>query len=223
MAYEHREEMREIAAEVAERKIKELVPQMARDIYRQSLEDVLRGLRYDVETVVNIAFENGKDIFTSSKARKVVSDAVYKEIIKRFGFIEINKKEYTLLTLTMSDVPNVNNVVYPKKVFEDFIKENKDEIENGCIKLTIEDETEKIKEGCASFNTVKLDKVIGTVRNIEDGKITVSVPEDKSELLNNLLNENFKPGMRYIANMDKTDHQKVEKIHKIISFDMIKL
>lgn len=88
MAYEHREEMREIAAEVAERKIKELVPQMARDIYRQSLEDVLRGLRYDVETVVNIAFENGKDIFTSSKARKVVSDAVYKEIIKGLEKLE---------------------------------------------------------------------------------------------------------------------------------------
>ena len=135
----------------------------------------------------------------------------------------MNKKEYTLLTLTRSDVPNVNNVVYPKKVFEDFIKENKDEIENGCIKLTIEDETEKIKEGYTSVNTVKLDKVIGNVRNIEDGKITVSVPEDKSELLDNLLNENFKPGMRYIANMDKTDHQKVEKIHKIISYDMIKL
>ena len=88
MAYEHHVEMREIAAEVAERKIKELVPQMARDIYRQSLGDVLRGLRYDVETVVNIAFENGRDIFTSSKARKVVSDAVYKEIIKGLEKLE---------------------------------------------------------------------------------------------------------------------------------------
>lgn len=88
MAYEHRVEMREIAAEVAERKIQELVPQMARDIYRQSLGDVLRGLRYDVETVVNIAFDDGRDIFSSSKARKMVSDAIYKEIIKGLGNLE---------------------------------------------------------------------------------------------------------------------------------------
>lgn len=87
-AEEHHAEMRTIAEAVAEQKIKELVPQMARDIYRQSLKDVLRGLEYDVNTIVNVAFDDGRDIFSSSKTRKMVSDAIYKEIIKGLGNLE---------------------------------------------------------------------------------------------------------------------------------------
>lgn len=87
-AEEHHAEIRAIAEAVAEQKIKELVPQMARDIYRQSLKDVLRGLEYDVNTIVNVAFDDGRDIFSSSKTRKMVSDAIYKEIIKGLGNLE---------------------------------------------------------------------------------------------------------------------------------------
>lgn len=87
-AEEHHAEMRAIAEAVAEQKIKALVPQMARDIYRQSLKDVLCGLEYDIHTVVDIAFDDGRDIFSSSKARKMVSDAIYKEIIKGLGNLE---------------------------------------------------------------------------------------------------------------------------------------
>ena len=81
MAMEHRREMQEIASQIAEQKIKERVPEMARDIYRKSLDAVLRGLQYDIETVVNVAFDDGRDIFTSSKARKIISDAIYKEVL----------------------------------------------------------------------------------------------------------------------------------------------
>lgn len=88
MAAEHRAEMTQIAKQVAAQQIKALVPQMARDIYKQSLADVLKGIRYDLDTIVNIAFDDGRDIFTSSKARKVVSDAIYKEIIKGLGNLE---------------------------------------------------------------------------------------------------------------------------------------
>lgn len=80
--------MRAIAEAVAEQKIKALVPQMAREIYRQSLKDVLRGLEYDVNTIVNVAFDDGRDIFSSSKTRKMVSDTIYKEIIKGLGNLE---------------------------------------------------------------------------------------------------------------------------------------
>ena len=82
MAAEHRAEMQAIASQIAEQKIKEIVPQMAQDIYINSLKDILRGIQYDIETVVNIAFSDGRDVFTSSKARKAVSDAIYKEVIK---------------------------------------------------------------------------------------------------------------------------------------------
>ncbi len=87
-AAEHRMEMQEIASQIAEQKIKEMVPQMAQEIYRKSLGTVLRGLQYDIETVVNIAFDDGRDIFISSKARKIVSDAIYKEILKGLEDLE---------------------------------------------------------------------------------------------------------------------------------------
>ena len=73
MGDEHRAEMAEIANRVAEEKIKSLVPQIAREIYKNSLADVLRGLQYDIDTVVDFAFEDGREIFTSSKTRKAVS------------------------------------------------------------------------------------------------------------------------------------------------------
>ena len=68
MAEEHREEMVQIAEQIAEEKIKAMVPQIVREIYMQSLEDELRGLRYDIETIVEIAFNDGREIFQSSKA-----------------------------------------------------------------------------------------------------------------------------------------------------------
>ncbi len=82
MAAEHHEEMKAIANEIAIKRINELVPGIAKEIYSQSLNDILQGLRYDIDTVVNIAFEDGRDIFTSSKARKAVSGAIYKEVVK---------------------------------------------------------------------------------------------------------------------------------------------
>lgn len=87
---EHREEMRQIAAEVAEQQIKALVPQMALQIYRESIKKILRGLQYDIETAVNIAFSDGRDIFNSSKCRKIVSEAIYKELLKGLGNLTIN-------------------------------------------------------------------------------------------------------------------------------------
>lgn len=92
MGDEHREEMAEIASQIAEEKIKAMVPQIARDIYRQSIDDILRGLRYDINTIVEFAFEDGRQIFNSSKARKAVSDAIYKEIIKGLKNKEIKVK-----------------------------------------------------------------------------------------------------------------------------------
>lgn len=88
MAIKHWAEMRSIAEQVAEQKIKEIVPQLARDIYRESLGDVLRGLQYDIDTVVNVAFNDGRDILSSSKTRKEVSNAIYKEVIKGLGNLE---------------------------------------------------------------------------------------------------------------------------------------
>lgn len=87
-AEEHREEM----VQIAEEKIKAMVPQIVREIYIQSLEDELRGLQYDIETIVEIAFNDGMEIFKSSKARKAVSDAIYKEILKGLKDVRVKVK-----------------------------------------------------------------------------------------------------------------------------------
>ena len=87
-AEEHREEM----VQIAEEKIKAMVPQIVREIYIQSLENELRGLQYDIETIVEIAFNDGMEIFKSSKARKAVSDAIYKEILKGLKDIHVKVK-----------------------------------------------------------------------------------------------------------------------------------
>lgn len=92
MAEEHMEEMVQIAEQIAEEKIKAMVPQIVREIYMQSLEDELRGLRYDIETIVEIAFNDGREIFQSSKARRAVSDAIYKEILKGLKDIHVKVK-----------------------------------------------------------------------------------------------------------------------------------
>lgn len=92
MGEEHREEMTEIANQIAEEKIKAIVPQMAMAIYRQTIDDFLIGLRYDINTIVEISFNDGREIFTSSRAKKAVSDAIYKEIVKglKDSIIKIN-------------------------------------------------------------------------------------------------------------------------------------
>lgn len=89
MSVEHREEMRKIAALIAEQKIHDLVPQMAKEIYKQSINDILKGIQYDIDTIVNIAVDDSRNIFTSSKARKVVSDKICNEIVKGLNDLEL--------------------------------------------------------------------------------------------------------------------------------------
>ena len=82
---EHREEMRQIA----EAAIKELVPNMAMQIYADTIQDMLNALRYDIETIVNISFDDAHDIFTSKRVRKYVSDKITREVIEHIDNMKI--------------------------------------------------------------------------------------------------------------------------------------
>lgn len=84
-AAEHREEMRQIAVAA----IKELVPNMAMQIYADTIQDMLNALRYDIETIVSISFDDAHDIFTSKKVRKYVSDKITREVIKHIDNMKI--------------------------------------------------------------------------------------------------------------------------------------
>lgn len=84
-AVEHRAEMVEIAAEIAEKKIQEAIPQITEEAYTRALNDLLEASRVDVESVVNVGFKNGAEIFHDKKTQKVIVDSVMNEVKKQLG------------------------------------------------------------------------------------------------------------------------------------------
>ena len=88
-AEEHRAEMAEIARKIyaVERaKDMEKIERMIQDkmylAYEQAMQDVMRALEYDVQSVTRIGIDGCRDIFESKKAQKYISDQVMKTIKK---------------------------------------------------------------------------------------------------------------------------------------------
>ena len=86
---EHRAEMVEIAREIyaVERakdmeKIERMIQEKMYFAYEQAMQDVLRALEYDIESVTRIGIDGCRDIFESKKAQKYISDQVMKTIKK---------------------------------------------------------------------------------------------------------------------------------------------
>ena len=73
---EHREEMRQIAMEV----VKELAPQIAAQIYNESLQRLVGALQYDIETIVSVSLEDAGELIRSKKFSKVISDKIVKSL-----------------------------------------------------------------------------------------------------------------------------------------------
>lgn len=73
-----------------EAEVRKIVPQMAKELYMQSIDAMMSALTYDIETCVQISFSDMSDMFSSSKARKFVSDAIIREIRKSIGKMKFN-------------------------------------------------------------------------------------------------------------------------------------
>lgn len=82
-AEEHRAEMAEIAAEIAEKKIQEAIPRIAEESYIRALNNLLGASQVDVESVVNVGFKNGDEIFHDKKTQKIIVDSVMNEVKKQ--------------------------------------------------------------------------------------------------------------------------------------------
>lgn len=140
-------------------------------------------------------------------------------------------KEVILKTMTRSDEPNANGVVYTKESFEKMIENAKERIDNRQIKLTCQPRNELTD--LYSITSVKNEYVIGDVTKIEDGQINVDVYENKLDLLQQLMNSKYQPAMRYLAHIEKHNKSSNDETSetckqtstatnlKIISFDMI--
>ena len=88
-AEQHRSEMEEIARRIiAEERarlmeeIDERILQAQYRAYEQALQDVMRVLEYDIESVTRIGIEGCRDIFEDKKAQRFISDHVIKAIQK---------------------------------------------------------------------------------------------------------------------------------------------
>ena len=85
-AAEHSAEMQQIT----EKAIQDLVPRMAAEIFNDAIEHLIGAMEYDIETIVNISFDDAQDIFTSKKARKYVSDRIMRDITAQLKNMKIS-------------------------------------------------------------------------------------------------------------------------------------
>ena len=88
-AAEHRAEMRQIAEEIADQNIAAILPQIQAAALQQARDDLLRAFAVDVETVVEVAFQNGEKIWRDSKTQKVVAESIMREIRKRLDHLTV--------------------------------------------------------------------------------------------------------------------------------------
>ena len=71
----------EVLAQI-EPKLEKMMHDKMYDAYEQALQDVMRVLEYDVESVTRIGIDGCRDIFESKQAQKYISDQVMKTIKK---------------------------------------------------------------------------------------------------------------------------------------------
>ena len=89
-AFQHKRMMEEIANEVTEKSIREVLRQIEpiieekmKQAYSQAVNDLLGALDYDIESVTRIGFDGCKDIFEDKKTQKYISDQIKKTIEKK--------------------------------------------------------------------------------------------------------------------------------------------
>ena len=87
-AEEHRREMAQIADQIVQQRIADIIPDIQRAATENAYSNLLKALSFDVTSAVNIGFENAETIFRDSKTQKVVADAIMQEIRKQLEGIK---------------------------------------------------------------------------------------------------------------------------------------
>ena len=91
-AAQHHAEMRQIALQVVQEFVPRIVETICTEIWNDALQRLVGAMEYDVNTCVNIAFDDAEKIFKSKEAQKFVSDKIVKELqkeIDKIGTIKI--------------------------------------------------------------------------------------------------------------------------------------
>ena len=89
-AAEHRREIEEIAQKVFRSERENLMQEIDERIlaaqyqaYEQALQDVMRVLEYDIQSVTRISIDGCREIFEGKKAQKYISDQIMQTIMKK--------------------------------------------------------------------------------------------------------------------------------------------
>lgn len=80
--------MAQIAEQIVQERIAEVIPEIKRAATEQAYNGLLEALSFDVTSAVNIGFENVESIFRDKKTQKVVADAVMREVRKQLKNIK---------------------------------------------------------------------------------------------------------------------------------------
>ena len=81
--------MEQIAEQIVERKIAEMIPEIQRAAYVSAYNNLIGALEFDITSAVSIGLENCGTIFYDSKTQKVLAEAVMREIRKRLSEITL--------------------------------------------------------------------------------------------------------------------------------------
>ena len=77
--------MAEIAEQIVQQRLTEIIPEIQRAATEQAYSNLLEALSFDITSADNIGFENGESIFKDKKTQKMVADAVMNEVRKQLN------------------------------------------------------------------------------------------------------------------------------------------
>ena len=91
-AAQHHAEMRQEAIKAIQEFVPQIVETICTEIWNDALQRLVGAMEYDVNTCVNIAFDDAEKIFKSKEAQKFISDKIVNELqreIDKIGTIKI--------------------------------------------------------------------------------------------------------------------------------------
>lgn len=79
----HREEMVDVANEIVDKKMKELLPQIYQEAYTNAYRSFMEDLAFDVTTCVKVAFDNGEIILNDQRNQRIIAERIMEELSKQ--------------------------------------------------------------------------------------------------------------------------------------------
>lgn len=84
-AAQHHAEMRQIALKTVNEVVPPMIEEICVQICTAALEDVIGAIEWDIEEVINVSFDDMRNVFNSEKFRKVISTKIMDSIKKNLN------------------------------------------------------------------------------------------------------------------------------------------